>query len=174
MLETIFNLLGGGGPIILFIYSIYLLWVKRNLLFYYIIGFFTNSILNILLKGIIQEPRPSENAKLFNLAISNAKKNVFKNGIPFDVFGMPSGHAQSVLFSTCFIYIALKNQNVLVFYLLVSIITIFQRVYNNHHTFFQIIVGCIIGGLFALGVFHLAQQNLKGRIREKRDDFGPI
>ena len=174
MLEITFNLLGGGGPIILFVYSIYLLWAKHNLLFYYIVGFFINSILNMILKGIIQEPRPSEDAKLFHLAITNAKKDIFKNGIPFDAFGMPSGHAQSVLFSTCFIYLALKNKNILLFYLLVSFITMFQRVYNNYHTIFQVVVGNIIGALFAWGVFHLAQQKLKGRIREKHDDFGPI
>jgi hypothetical protein len=49
-----------------------------------------------------------------------------------------------------------------------------QRIYNNYHTVFQIIVGDIVGALFAWFVFHLAQQKLKGRIREKRDDFGPI
>jgi membrane-associated phospholipid phosphatase len=174
MLEIILNLIGEFGPIILFLCSIYLLWKKRNLLFYYIIGVFANSILNIILKGIIQQPRPSEDEKLFNLALSNSAKNVFKNGLPFDTFGMPSGHAQSVFFSTCFIYLALKNRNILLFYLLFSFLTMFQRVYNNYHTIFQIIVGSLLGTLFAWFVFHLAQQKLKGRIREKFDDFGPI
>jgi membrane-associated phospholipid phosphatase len=172
--ETILNYIGGGGPIILFFSSLYLLWSKPNLLFYYVIGVFTNSLLNILLKGIIQQPRPSENEKLFNLALANAKKDVFKNGIPFDTFGMPSGHAQSVLFSTVYIYLALQKQNILFIYLLVSVLTMYQRVYNNYHTIFQIIVGSIVGTLFAGIVFHFSQQKVKGRIREKHDDFGPI
>ena len=172
--ETILNYIGGYGPFILFFGSLYLLWSKPNLLFYYVIGFLTNSLLNILLKGIIQQPRPSENEKLFNLALTNAKKDVFKNGIPFDAFGMPSGHAQSVLFSTVFIYLAIKKQNILLIYLLVTVLTMYQRVYNNYHSIFQIMVGSIVGTLFAWFVFHLSQQKVKGRIREKYDDFGPI
>jgi membrane-associated phospholipid phosphatase len=174
MLENILNYLGGFGPIILFFYSLYLLWNKQNLLFYYTIGFFSNSLLNIILKGIIQQPRPLEDEKLFNLALKNVNKEIFKNGIPFDVFGMPSGHAQSALFSTIFIYLALKKTNILLFYLFISAFTMTQRIYNNYHTLFQIIVGDIVGALFAWFIFHLAQQKLKGRIREKRDDFGPV
>jgi len=174
MLETLLNWIGGFGPIILFCFSIYLLWRKHNLFFYYIVGFFTNSFLNIVLKGILQQPRPSENENMFNLALKNANKSVFKDGIPFDAFGMPSGHAQSVFFSTVFIYLALKKSNILLFYSLLSFITIFQRLYNNYHTIFQVIVGSFVGGFFAWFMFHLAQQKLKGRIREKHDDFGPI
>jgi membrane-associated phospholipid phosphatase len=174
MLEYMLNYLGGFGPIILFFSTIYLLWNKQNLLFYYTVGFFSNSLLNIILKGIIQQPRPLEDEKLFNLALKNANKDIFKNGIPFDVFGMPSGHAQAVLFSTVFIYLALKKTNILLFYLLISAFTMVQRIYNNYHTLFQIIIGDIVGALFAWFVFHLAQQKLKGRIREKRDDYGPI
>jgi len=174
MLENILNYLGGFGPVILFFSSVYLLWKKQNLLFYYTIGFFSNSLLNIILKGIIQHPRPLEDEKLFNLALKNVNKDIFKNGVPFDIFGMPSGHAQSALFSTVFIYLSLKQSYILLFYLVISVFTMAQRIYNNYHTLFQIIIGDIVGGLFAWFVFHLSQQKLKGRIREKRDDFGPI
>ena len=174
MLKNILNYLGEFGPIILFFYSLYLLWNKQNLLFYYTIGFFSNSLLNIILKGIIQQPRPLEDEKLFNLALKNVNKEIFKNGIPFDIFGMPSGHAQAALFSTVFIYLALKKTNILLFYLLISVFTMVQRIYNNYHTLFQIIIGDIVGALFAWVVFHFSQQKLKGRIREKRDDYGPI
>ena len=174
MLVNILNWIGGVGPIILFFCSIYLLRNKQNLVFYYIIGFFTNSVLNMIFKGIIQQPRPIENEKLFNLALKNANKNVFKDGMPFDMFGMPSDHAQSCLFSTVYIYLALQNTNILLLYFSLSIITIFQRFYNKYHTILQLLVGCTIGGFFAWFVFHFAQQKIKGRIREKHDDFGPI
>ena len=174
MLEALLNYLGGFGPIILFFFSIYLLWQKHNLFFYYVVGFFTNSFLNIVLKGIIQQPRPLENEKMFNLALKNANKSVFKDGIPFDAFGMPSGHAQSSIFSTIYIYLALKKTHILIFYSLLSSITIFQRFYNKYHTIFQLLVGSFVGGFFAWFIYHLSQQKLTGRIREKRDDFGPI
>lgn len=174
MLVSLLNWIGGFGPIILFFCSIYLLWYKQNMCFYYVIGFFTNSLLNTILKGIIQEPRPLENEKLFNLAIKNANKDVFKNGIPFDAFGMPSGHAQSSVFSTVYIYLALQKTNILLFYSLLAFITLFQRFYNKYHTVFQLLVGSMVGGFFAWFVFNISQQKLKGRIREKQDDFGPI
>ena len=174
MLYTILNYFGQFAPIILFLISLYLLLDKDTLFFYYIFGIFTNSLLNLILKGIIQQPRPLDDEKLFHLALKNANKDVFKNGIPFNVFGMPSGHAQSVIFSTVFIYLALKNTKILLFYLTVSVFTMFHRIYNNYHTWFQVIIGDIVGGLFGFLIFFLSQQKLKGKIREKKDDYGPI
>ena len=174
MLVTILDYVGINGPIILFISSFYLLFNKHNLLFYYIVGFCINIILNIILKGIIKQHRPLDDEKIFNLAIKYNNKDIFKNGLPFDIFGMPSGHAQTVLFSTVYIYLAVKKMNVLVFYLLISFITMFQRIYKNYHSINQILVGDIIGALFAIFMFYISQRKIKGIIREKQDDFGPI
>jgi len=171
---NLFNEIGGNGPIILNFLSIYLLWDKHNLLFYYIIGIFVNTILNLILKGIFQQPRPSEDYDKFNLALKNGKRFIFKNGVPFDIFGMPSGHAQSALYSTVFIYLALQKTNILYLYLLFSLLIITQRVVYNYHTVFQVIVGAFVGVLFGYFVFSLAEKKIKNRIREKSDDFGPI
>ena len=118
MLVELFNKFGAYGPVILYFLSIYLLRDKNNLLFYYIIGAFVNAILNLILKGIFQQPRPSEDYDKFNLALKNGKRFIFKNGVPLDVFGMPSGHAQAALYSTVFIYLALQKTNILYLYLL--------------------------------------------------------
>lgn len=174
MFMNLFNEIGGNGPIILNFLSIYLLWDKHNLLFYYIIGIFVNTILNLILKGIFQQPRPSEDYDKFNLALKNGKRFIFKNGVPFDIFGMPSGHAQSALYSTVFIYLALQKTNILYLYLLFSLLIITQRVVYNYHTVFQVIVGAFVGVLFGYFVFSLAEKKIKNRIREKSDDFGPI
>ena len=174
MFMNLFNEIGQYGPVILIVLSVYLLWNKRNLLFYYIIGAFVNAILNLVLKGIFQQPRPSEDYDKFNLALKNGKRFIFKNGVPFDVFGMPSGHAQSVLYSTAFIYLALQKTNILYLYLFFSLLTIMQRVVYNHHTVFQVIVGAFVGILIGYLVFSLAEKKIKNRIREKPDNFGPI
>ena len=174
MFMNLFNEIGIYGPIILNFLSIYLLWDKHNLLFYYIIGIFFNAILNLILKGIFQQPRPSEDYDKFNLALKNGKRFIFKNGVPFDVFGMPSGHAQSALYSTVFIYLALKKTNILYLYLLFSLLIIIQRVVYNHHTIFQVIVGILVGISFGYFVFSFAEKKIKNQIREKPDDFGPI
>ena len=173
ILSTIFDRFGQYGPIILIIYSCYLLWDKSNLFFYYIVGIFINAILNLIIKGIIQEPRPSEDLKTFELLLKNGRRFLFKDGIPHDIFGMPSGHTQSSLFSTIFIFLSLKNLNILRVYLLISFIIMTQRVAFNHHTINQVIVGAIVGGLFGFVMFYMAQNKLMGVIREKIDDYGP-
>ena len=173
ILSTIFDRFGQYGPIILIIYSCYLLWDKSNLFFYYVVGIFINAILNLIIKGIIQEPRPSEDLKTFELSLKNGRRFLFKDGIPHDIFGMPSGHTQSSLFSTIFIFLSLKNLNILRVYLLISFIIMTQRVAFNHHTINQVIVGAIVGGLFGYSMFYMAQNKLMGVLREKIDDYGP-
>lgn len=171
---NIYDEVGSYGPNILILLSIYLLWDQNNLFFYYVIGIFIDSIMNLILKGIIQEPRPSFNSKEFNLALKNNKRFVYKDGIPFDIFGMPSGHSSSVIFSTIFIHLALRKTKWLYIYLTISAIVISQRVVYEYHTIYQVIAGAFVGALLAYVVYQLAEKKLKGRIREKPDDNGPI
>ena len=171
---SILNHLGSHGPFILIILSIYLLWDHKILLFYYVIGIFVNMILNIILKGIIQEPRPIFDDKKVSLAVTHAKRFFYQNGVPFDLFGMPSGHAQSSFFSTIFIYLALRKMNITYIYLALTILTCIQRILSNYHSINQVIVGSFIGSLFAFFIYYLSEKKLQGKIRVKPDDNGPI
>lgn len=165
---------GEYGPLLLIILSWYLLWDNKNMFFYYTIGLFANSIINIIMKGIVQEPRPMYDNKKMYLLTHQAKNYFFQNGIPFDMFGMPSGHAQTSFFSTAFIYFALKHNNIFYLYLASSILTCYQRVSLNYHTISQVIIGAIVGFSFAHLVYQLAKLKIRGFIREKPDDFGPV
>lgn len=160
MWHTVFYNCGAYGPLILYILSCYFLWYKKTLFFYYNIGFFIDNIINIILKGIFQEPRPSIDTNQFNLAIKNGKRFVFKDGVPFDLFGMPSGHSESSLFSTAFIYFSLKDTRILYLYLLISFITMSQRVYYKFHSILQVVIGAFIGVIFASYIYSLAQYKL--------------
>jgi membrane-associated phospholipid phosphatase len=174
MLSELFNKFGTFGPIILIFPSMYMLWNKNNLFFYYTVGLFISSILNIILKGLFLEPRPTIDQKSFDLSFKHGKRFLFKDGMPYDIFGMPSGHSQSTFFSTIFIYLALRKKNITYIYLGVSLLTILQRVVYNHHTVLQVIVGAAIGSVVGYLFYYLATENVKGIIREKLDDFGPI
>lgn len=165
---------GKTGPLVLIVYSTYLLWNKNNLLYYYICGIFLNTILNIVLKGIIKEPRPSEDPKLFNIALKHSLRFKFINGYPHDIFGMPSGHAQSTFFSTIYIYLALKDIKISIIYLIISLLTMYQRVLFNNHTVLQVFAGAIVGILFGGFIYMMARQNIMGKLRAKKDDDGPI
>jgi len=166
--------IGTYGPGILFCYSLYLLWEKENLVAYYGIGVVLNALLNLILKGLLQQPRPSEDPKQFALALKHGKRFIFNNGIPHDIFGMPSGHAQSCFFSTAFVFLSIKKYNSLLIYLLISFVTMYQRVEYNYHTVWQVIIGAIVGILVAFCMYYLSEQKLKGLIREKPDDDAPI
>ncbi len=165
---------GEYGPILLIILSWYLLWNNKNLFFYYNIGLFANSIINTIMKGIIQQPRPMYDNKKMYLLTNHAKNYFYQNGIPFNMFGMPSGHAQSSFFSTAFIYFSLKNNNIFYLYLASSLLTCYQRVALDYHYILQVIIGAFVGSSFARIVYQLAKEKIKGTIREKPDNFGPM
>jgi len=38
----------------------------------------------------------------------------------------------------------------------------------------QVIVGSVVGSVFAYIVYQLAREKIKGRIRERDDDNGPV
>ena len=165
--------LGSYGPILLIILSWYVLWEHKNLFFYFNAGLFANSILNLILKGIIQDPRPMFDSKKIKLMTTHASDYFFQNGIPFDIYGMPSGHAQASFYITVFLYLSLKHTNLLYLCILFSLLICYQRVKFNFHSISQVIVGGIVGSGFAFIVYQLARENIKGIIRERLDDNGP-
>lgn len=174
MLSELFNIFGFCGPGILLFLSMYLLWNKPNLFFYYTIGVFINSILNIILKGFFLQPRPSIDKKTFDLFLKHGKRFILKDGIPYDLFGMPSGHSQSSFFSTIFIYLSLRNNKISYIYLAISLLIMAQRVAYNHHSILQVCVGAITGSIFGYLFYNIANKKIEGKNREKPDDFGPI
>lgn len=170
MINSVFFWFGNLAPLILFGFSVCLLRKKPTLLYYYVIGFFLNSLLNVFLKIAIQQPRPNIDVTQFNIALTNFKTDIFVYGIP-DIFGMPSGHTQTAIFSTIFIFLSLRNQNILLLYLFVTFITMWQRVCYNFHTIYQVLFGFIVGCIFAYFMFLIAQQNIIGVIKQKTDDY---
>ena len=171
IVKLIVNYTGEFGPMILFVPTIFLLFKKRSALIYYISGSFLNFILNIFLKLLIQQPRPSDDSDKFELMIERRKHLLL---IPYDVFGMPSGHAQTVAFTTAFVFLTIRNNIFRGFCVLISLVTMWQRVHYNHHTVTQVVIGAIVGILFAGLMFYLNTINIAGLLKEKCDDNAPI
>lgn len=166
--------LGGYAPLLLILLSWFLLWDHSVLFFYYTVGLFANAVLNLVFKGIVQEPRPMYDTAKMKLLKTYGKHFFYQNGIPFDVFGMPSGHAQASLFSAVFVFFALRQTNVLFYlYAPLSLLTCFQRVHEEYHSISQVLVGAVAGSAFGYLVYQLAREKIKNRIREKPDDGAP-
>ena len=161
--------IGSNGPLILLFTSIYLLLNSQNGLYYYIVGYVLSMLFNLILKGILKQPRPIYDQDLFKVALNYNKKHNFM--IPYNLYGMPSGHAQSVFYSTIFIYLMFKNSKITLFYLIISLITLFQRVEGLWHTVFQVIIGSFVGLIFGYFIFYMYQQKMMGSLKFKKDDF---
>ena len=163
--------IGYFGPQILFLTTFFILYKKIKLLQIYIFGYIINILLNIVLKGVIKEPRPSEDKHIFNIWLNNVMK-ADRNW--YDHFGMPSGHAENVFYSTAFIFFSIKNFYWMLFYLIISLNTIYQRVKYKNHTISQVIVGSIIGSIIGWMFYYLAIRSIKGKMKLKDDDNAPL
>ena len=144
---------GQNGPILtLFITSVNLLSQKKYLISF-LICILINNFLNGILKSTIREPRPgqpkpNDSEKMIDL-VGNKDK-----------YGMPSYHAQSVFFSTTFLYLVQKNPSMLFFEFMICIITLYQRFKYKLHDTRQLAVGSFIGIVFAFLCFTLTNQYL--------------
>ena len=174
MINMLLDFTGEFGPIILFGMTVFLLRFKTNLLVYYCAGMLLKAVLNALLKVIIQAPRPMEDPQLFNSMLQYSQLHRPFYQLPYDTYGMPSGHSSSVFYSTIFVHLAFHDVPTTFFYLLVSLITLFQRVNNLFHSIPQVMAGTFLGILVAWGTFYMATQNKMGSLRQKPDDFAPM
>ena len=141
-----------GIVIFFFLLSCYLLYDKFNLMVIFSIGCVFNTLVNIIIKLLIQSPRPIESTRMFALELMHNNR-CGNSKIGYDRYGMPSGHAQYFLYMTVFIHFAVRNINITIFYLTVSLFVCIQRVVYNHHTMFQVIIGAIIGSIIGKLVY---------------------
>ena len=160
--------IGYLGPFLLLAATTLLLKNNGTLLSVYAVGYVLNLITNIILKVLIKQPRPSEDLSVFNASVAHGKR------ISFDRYGMPSGHATSVFYSTAFIFLALKNPVLSIIYLIISINTGYQRIKYKNHTVTQVICGAILGTLAAYIAYLFATKKLAGLLKYKKDDNEPL
>ena len=146
------NYVGSYGPIILFIISLILLFNTKTFLYIYFLGFVISSIFNFIIKGIIKQKRPFKDFKT---------KIIKESRLGNEIYGMPSGHSQSVMFSTLFVFRALKNDLITFIYLIISGTTMWQRVYNYSHSLLQILIGGTIGSLFGYYAYKYSKKVTK-------------
>jgi len=139
----------------------------------YNVWMFLGIIINLLLKGMIQEPRPMYDKSKVNVALMHTKQYMLKNGIPFNLYGMPSGHAQMMAYSTCFLYLATENRDLAILCALWLMVSCVQRVHYEFHTITQVCVGVFLGVLIGIGAFKYSTEEIKGKREEKQDDYAP-
>jgi membrane-associated phospholipid phosphatase len=130
-----FYSIGYFGEYITFLITCILIFNKHIYLFFYIILFFLNRIINQNLKNYFKEPRPNNPKKFLESDFFSKKK-----------YGMPSGHAQLTFFSIFYAYLV-TNTFIpwILFLLIVGLIVIYERFLFKNHTLYQLFSGAIIG-----------------------------
>jgi membrane-associated phospholipid phosphatase len=135
---------------------------------YYSLGSLICILTNIILKILIKQPRPKDDQANFNFLIQHNKR------IPYDKFGMPSGHAQFMVYTLVFMSYATRGYKyywwLMSFFTLLTINTIIQRVRYDYHTVNQVLVGSLIGILFGVGTYYVTKSKLRGKMSAKEDD----
>lgn len=139
--------IGFYGPVILAVITSLSLIKQQPYLLSFLVGLFFNSQFNTILKSIIKEPRPS---------------NITKHE-GAQLYGMPSGHAQSVFFSLTFLYLVKTSYWILLSMLFFAALTIYQRLNSKEHTSKQLLVGAFVGFVFANAWFKLSKYIVSPR-----------
>jgi membrane-associated phospholipid phosphatase len=167
-LQDIICVVGFSAPGILLVVSIFLLKKKTKYLKYFLAGYVLNSILNLLLKYIFKEPRPSNDWELFKIGITHCKR------FGYDRYGMPSGHAQHCGYVLAFMTLVLNNPWVTCIYLIFTLICMYQRYLYENHNIKQVVVGLLIGLGSGYLMYEVATKKLIGNIKMRPDDDGPL
>lgn len=150
-LIELFDIIGLNGPFILFAVSIYYLYSVLPYLYAFLVCSVLNFFINNGLKEFIREPRPKSPISYYDDTTI----------VGTQVFGMPSGHAQSVFFSTIFVYLTTKSVSILLFFGFISAVTIYQRFRYKRHTAKQLVVGSLIGGFVGYICFYITKCYLE-------------
>lgn len=174
MIKQLLDIVGEFGPEVLFLITLFLLRFKTNFAVYYIFGMIFGTIVNSMLKNIIKQPRPIENKKLFDEMLQYNKLHQYYYVIPHDQYGMPSGHSNSVIYSTFFVHLVFHNTKITLLYLLIATNTMIQRFNNFYHSVAQVFFGALFGALVGYFIFYMARNFNMGKLTLKKDDLGPM
>ncbi len=145
--------IGFFGPLILFCISLWKLSMRTPFLYGYLGLFLANTIINKALKLLFQEPRPEGSMTIVGEPYQGADK-----------YGMPSGHAQSVGFSTTYLYLVTKNALWLVLELGIVGLTLIQRWKYRNHSVPQLTVGMLVGTFLGYYGYQVMQLWIKKSI----------
>ncbi len=110
----------------------------------FLVGWVGCYLINLALKRMWLQPRPSTDLAFFKVSLSREKN---RNN-PFWVMnycGMPSGHAQFAGFALVYVMLSSPSWWVGSFLTGLTVVTCVQRVVSQAHTVLQVMVGLLVG-----------------------------
>lgn len=156
---SILSNIGYYGPLNLLVLIFFMYYKTHKPIIVYILTILWqlfSLLLNIILKFIFKQKRPTQLTNDINNTTYNTTYSTIHKTIYNDKYGMPSGHAQSVMSQLTFIIFYFKNKYIKVLALIQTIITLWQRYYTNQHTINQLLIGSLIG--IVIGILFLIRN----------------
>ena len=133
-----------------------LLQIKSTQTYFFVIGLITNIIINLFIKIIVRQPRPNVPVKYYGS----------HKDISWDMYGMPSGHAQTALY--CFTYYFMlypRNYTINILLIVTSAIILMQRYMISAHTPLQILCGMILGIIIGISFYYVYISSKQGNLK---------
>ncbi len=147
--QNIFDNIGFYAPFILVVINSYSMWEKYIYFIFYLIFIFINEGLNRYLKLIFKQPRP------IGYGDNTEMRIVYKGA---HLYGMPSGHAQSVFFSLIYSWLVLESPYLFIFELFICFVSLYQRIKYKKHTLNQVLIGSLVGGSFGFFGYYFVKN----------------
>jgi hypothetical protein len=151
---NVFDYIGFYAPDAVAVIVGILLLNQVKFLAVYILFFFINQWINRTLKDNIKQPRPTGSRPLVG------------ESYPKTSYGMPSYHAQKIIFAITFLYLVKQNVHFLLVGLFIAGLTIFQRWKYRAHSVAQLATGAALGASIAYFGYFITNQYLR-RIKDK-------
>ena len=136
------ELIGFLGPLLVACIAMHGLWGSNKYLLTYVCFFLVNMSVNKWIKLWVRQPRPTGGKSI----LGEVYGEIYGGA---DEYGMPSAHAQSVLYSVVYLYLAKGHIAWLLPGLGIATLTIYQRWLYRRHTLAQLFVGAMCGGIVA-------------------------
>ena len=142
-----------------------LFFVKKFLFsIVFLLGSFLNFTVDVFFKDMFRDPRPRSPISMklpcwswFQDGCMTTDDSLYTGVVKY---GFPSGHAQSVLYGTSFLYFVQRGEwNIwLALCLLVCMLTLVQRYKYRRHTIEQLIAGSLLGWVIGFGVYWITKK----------------
>ena len=169
---AVWEYVGAFAPILMLVAALFALRTSHRALLYFGMGSGVCVLLNVVLKGFIQQPRPRNDRVALELAVSHGER------ISIDRFGMPSGHAQYCSFATLFVlcWLAYHNRTSmgwLLFAVLLTSVSLMQRWWFRNHSLLQLVIGTVIGSILGVVFAWMEKESECRGWTAKKDDNNP-
>lgn len=144
-ISYVLDIIGYYGPYIQALIVLFVIQTNTNIVFIYTLGWLLSSLFNNLLKITIKQPRPP------NQVHTDIEK-ICHN------YGMPSYHMQCSAFSIAFLFCTTMSYRLLLLTSILGSLSFNQRYKYRRHTFQQLVVGTIVGGILGWITYLIVQR----------------